>query len=261
MHNRIETPADFAEHAHLQTRELCAKYAVSRAMIMKFRRRVGAAVPAAVRPRRPRPDDFEAMWQTMPFSKLREHYKTGSDNIQRWLGEIGYTIERNPGRPIPDDFAEVAPTLTVGQAVERFKVNVQRLYKWERATGVQCRRAHRESRGGRKPRVPAARKVREPARKKAVEFVRAAPPPHKVHTARATSLRDHGPQRDMSRAGQAADFLKKYAPVYRCNDVGAQSIGGKFWRYGNSLPLTDAELVERATRKGFDPDAWSRVAA
>lgn len=52
-------------------------------------------------------------------------------------------------------------------------------------------------------------------------------------------------QRDMSAAGQAADFLRKFGPVYRCDVRGRPLADGFFWRRGSAV-LSDDELIERA---------------
>jgi hypothetical protein len=56
--------------------------------------------------------------------------------------------------------------------------------------------------------------------------------------------------RDMSKAGQAADFLRRLGPVYRCTDLGRADIAGSMWRFGNAV-LTADDLIDRAERKGW----------
>lgn len=65
---------------------------------------------------------------------------------------------------------------------------------------------------------------------------------------------------DTSLVGRAADYLRRFGPVYRCNAEGRPSIGGRFWRRGGGGVLTDAEIIERAEYNGFDAAAWRRCA-
>ena len=63
-------------------------------------------------------------------------------------------------------------------------------------------------------------------------------------------------------ADRAADYLASYdrTPVFRIDDKGKPSPKGNMWRYGTTR-LTADEMFAKATRKGFDPDAWRRLAA
>jgi hypothetical protein len=65
-------------------------------------------------------------------------------------------------------------------------------------------------------------------------------------------------RRDMTRIGQAADFLRRFGPVFRCGPGGVALQSGLHWNRGGFV-LTDAELVARAERLGWDPDAWRRL--
>lgn len=48
----------------------------------------------------------------------------------------------------------------------------------------------------------------------------------------------------------AADFLRSFAPVYRCDERGRPHERGAHWRYG-AVVLTPDELLQRAARRGF----------
>lgn len=74
---------------------------------------------------------------------------------------------------------------------------------------------------------------------------------------------DRAPQirgRCQGHADMAAQHLQRFAPVFRCTADGDADPKGSHFRYGNSV-LTEAEMIERAERKGFDPDGWKRLAA
>ncbi|MGN6290413.1 MAG: hypothetical protein ACTHNA_14255 [Sphingopyxis terrae] len=60
-------------------------------------------------------------------------------------------------------------------------------------------------------------------------------------------------------ADMAAQHLRRIAPVFRCDADGAANPKGKCWRYGNTV-LTEAELMARAESKGWDADAWRKIA-
>lgn len=64
----------------------------------------------------------------------------------------------------------------------------------------------------------------------------------------------------LSYAGEAAEYLKKYGPVTRCNEAGRFDPKGSMWRRGSTV-LTDDEVIERAVAKGFDREAWRKLAA
>lgn len=56
--------------------------------------------------------------------------------------------------------------------------------------------------------------------------------------------------RDFTLAGQAADFLRKWGAVYRCDEVGKPNAKGSHWKR-NFTVLTDDEIRHRATRLGW----------
>jgi hypothetical protein len=57
----------------------------------------------------------------------------------------------------------------------------------------------------------------------------------------------------VSDATLAADFLRKFCPVTRCDAAGRFAHHGPHWRIGQ-LVLTESEIIARAARKG-----WGRV--
>lgn len=76
---------------------------------------------------------------------------------------------------------------------------------------------------------------------------------------RAARSIDHRPT---DTAVKAADYLASFdrTPVFRIDENGKPSAKGKLWRYGTARLTTD-EMMAKAYRKGFDPDAWRRLAA
>lgn len=56
--------------------------------------------------------------------------------------------------------------------------------------------------------------------------------------------------RDMTLAGQAADFLRRFGSVYRCDVRGTPMAKGTHWRRAYAV-LSDEELMHRAQRLGW----------
>ncbi|KUR71191.1 hypothetical protein AQZ52_11005 [Novosphingobium fuchskuhlense] len=56
--------------------------------------------------------------------------------------------------------------------------------------------------------------------------------------------------RDMSRAGCAAEFLRRWGSVYRCTADGAPNAKGQFWKRNHTV-LTDDQIIARATKLGW----------
>lgn len=57
-------------------------------------------------------------------------------------------------------------------------------------------------------------------------------------------------QRDMSKTGMAVDFLRKFGPVFSCDEKGRPDHRGKFWNRGGWV-LSDDDVVSRAVRLGW----------
>lgn len=56
--------------------------------------------------------------------------------------------------------------------------------------------------------------------------------------------------RDMTAAGFAADYLRKFGAVYRCGENGKPVAKGGFWNR-NGRVLTDEDIISRAERLGW----------
>lgn len=64
--------------------------------------------------------------------------------------------------------------------------------------------------------------------------------------------------RDMSTPGHAADYLRRYGAVYRCDERGKPVPKGGHWNR-NGHVLTDADVIARASRLGWKPPEGVRV--
>jgi transposase len=92
--------------------------------------------------------------------------------------------------------------------------------------------------------------------KKRYNGVRATPAKHlpRTHNAWRPSLTGRQPvdraHRDETPAGQAADYLRRFGPVIRCNAQGRYDQHGDHWLRGSTL-LTADEVIDRAVRNGW----------
>jgi hypothetical protein len=148
--------------------------------------------------------------------------------------------------PLPDDFTEIAATRTTKEIGKHYGVGERTTKRWLAQAGIVRDRGSRLSKL-----VP-----------RAVSTPVAAP--RKVQP--RSFWRKPGPRplpdaRDISRAGMAAQFLQKFGSVVRCDADGRIDPKGTHWLRGGRFVLSDAEIIERATRQGWRPDAWREVIA
>jgi len=176
------------------------------------------------------PDDFAALAPTMSAVALARHYECSNAKITRWLADTGLSRTHQTrfstvAQP-PENFARVAPTMTLRELMDTFDRGSCVIKRWCATVGV------------------------EPRRKAVVNFVSRGnriPPPPVVF-------------RDLTRAGQAAEYLLRFGPIYRCNALGGADAKGEFWSRSGFV-LTGEEVIARAERLGWEPDAWRRIAA
>lgn len=167
------------------------------------------------------PADFaEHAHQTSVALQLR--YNVGRSTIQRFRLEIGMQARTYfKAKPVPENFANLAPTLTLPEAREVFGAGDELLRRWEALAGVKLRRRRLVITSGR-------------------------------------LKMDRDNRRDMSRAGLAADYLRRFSSVFRCDAQGKPSEKGTHWARGRHA-LTGDEIIDRAMRLGWQPDAWRTV--
>ena len=169
---------------------------------------------------RPVPRDFAAVGALMTNRDLMTHYRVGQQALRRWRQETGVFGEREKKEPAPASFAAVAPLLSKRDLMARYGVGIMRIERW---LGETQTTALRKPQG-------RTRNIASPAR---IEV-----------------------QTD---ADKAADYLRKFGPVSRCDEAGKPNLRGGHWRRG-SFVLTDADIMARARRQGWNPDAWKMVA-
>lgn len=227
----------------------------------------------------PIPADFAELARTTPNDHLAAHYGVSTKTIWRWSKAAGLTAKRTPAKPIPADFAEKARTLSIRKLAELYSTSETTVCKWRKAHGI----------GGGPSSIAnaiAARLIPVP-----VDFADRAPGQSTNALCRIYGRtektvkrwrRETGivavayvqpvksrvvlPGRSLNRAPQltgreqeAAQHLRRWAAVYRCAETGRAEANGTHWRIGNAI-VSPSELIERAERRGWDPEEWRRVA-
>jgi hypothetical protein len=59
----------------------------------------------------------------------------------------------------------------------------------------------------------------------------------------------------MTTAGMAAEFLRRYGSVYRCDPDGKPNAKGTHWRRFLSV-VSDEDLIARAKKLGWNEVVW-----
>ena len=151
--------------------------------------------------------------------------------------------------PLPADFAKVAATRTIFELRKHYGKGERTIKRWLNEAGIERSRASRF--GGRElPPRPVKAETPSPRKATAPRAVWRQPGPR--------PLPDH---RDNSRAGLAAQYLQRFGPVVRCDEKGALTPKGTHWLRGGRFILTDDEIIARAERNGWRPDARKALAA
>lgn len=222
-------PDDFAEVAlrlERSTGRIQGHYGAGQATVTRWMREAG--IPMRGDNKRLIPADFTEVAPTMCVNALAKHYRADDKTIKRWLSQTGICAAQGNqggrrGTPPPLDFAEIAPTLGLVALSKHYGISHKTIKRWMNETGVKA-----------KPHVPHERS--QPKRK-FNRVVRIRPGDFQISRTRVTTIYE-----------DAANVLRAYTAVYRCNERGGFDVKGKFWRAGNII-LTPDELLERAARK------------
>jgi hypothetical protein len=248
MANSYQRPApkDFADHASLiGLGQLRVMYKCSDVTVRRWFAETGVPRPklGGGLKLKQRPADF-AVGNKRYVTLARQH-GVSLDVIKRWCDELGSERIR-ASDDIPEDFAErwkVAGTATMAI---HYKRSQKTICAWARKSGLIRPKGMKVKVREKAPPAPKQRPVATAANRALGHSV----------TRIVTPSRGYG--------DEAANFLQSNRGggwvVFRSDENGRQDITGKFWRVGRVV-CTDAELVERAERRGFDPNAWRRVAA
>lgn len=238
-------PEDFTDRYREMTfTQLCRHYQAGGSAVSRWRREAGlesrrrGGVKAE-----PVPADFHTHPTSTPNAVLTAIYGVSATKIGRWRKQAGITSTANRGgRPRPkmappEDFATYATTVTNADLKAMHGVSESMISRWRRETGASYVRP---------------KKLRQP-KPKAEPKPRKLPPSFLERMGKPKGQIFYIPPRDTTLEGQAADVLRAYAPVYRCNECGRQDCAEarkRWWRYGNVI-LTPDELIQRAAAKGW----------
>lgn len=234
-------PDDFREQVAtgMTIGDLMAHYDAGTGVVHRWIEEIGGRKRAKRAPQQKAvPDDFVEHAQRETVVQLIQRYRCGTKTIARWRRQSGVNVvisKREPRvEPLPDGFDLVAPTMTMRELKERFGRGKTTIWKWCQRANVQPRKASTHPPRTSRPtgHIPVGRKVNP----------------------------FDGPHRDVTRAGMAADFLRKFGPVVRCDAAGRFNPTGDHWRRGASILCAD-EIISRALRNGWQPDAWREVRA
>jgi hypothetical protein len=224
-------PSDFPERAAKEsTTALRKHYRVQLDRIVAWRLECGVPSPM-VRPavNEGPPAGFAEAAAVNSSADLAKLYRRTAGTIAQWRRDCGVKAPGNSHVssgtyqpvPMPENFATLGPTMTRHEAQAFFGHGEVVVKRWAQEAGIAFRKQISVVSGRRSP------KVRDTAR-------------------------------DMSRAGQAAEFLQKFGPVFRCTGTGAANPKGDHWRRGSTI-LSSADIIERAERNGWRPDAWKQL--
>lgn len=183
-------------------------------------------------------------------------------------------------RPMPDDFVSLAPTMFRDDAIKHWRCSTVTIGRWYKEAGVKPfmgRRAKvsRETLRAKVDAMPIGKiaedlgvsrgTVTRMMRKAGIERKTPVAPPKPTSYAIKKPMGSplaptNHYQRDMTPEGLAADCLQRDRwTVFRCNEDGKPSVGGKHWIVGKAGPIDKAELFERAdraARRMGEPAIW-----
>lgn len=220
-----QIPDDFAEFAAIETNaQLRKRYGVGAGALTRWRTTTGiygpgrTKVPAVARI----PEWFEEAARTRTNRELEERAGVSNRTVRHWRSLLSIrakTDGREPHNKIhaPPEFASLVGTMTRNGLRLHFNKSLNTIDRWCREAGVR-------------PKAAPPRGVDRSARQM---------------TAQAAVIR-----RDFTPAGRAADYLRRYGPVVRCDPRGQYDPNGEHWRRGSAV-LAPQEVIERAERLGW----------
>ena len=176
--------------------------------------------------KRAMPDSFVSFARGKNCYQLVQHYRTSEKVVRRWADEVGISLSngRN-GHPVPDKWEELAAVNTIVDLQRMFNVDRKVIKRWMAETEIEPVPFNR------KGIIPVNRK---PKSERAFKVMGS---PHKaIINTRPRSIWD-----------DAADVLRRFFPVYRCDEKGRADLKGRYWRVGMVI-LTPDDLLARADK-------------
>lgn len=189
----------------------------------------------------PVPADFAELAANHTRHWLRLHYRVQWRTVDRWARETRATVGKRTynSTPPPADLAQLAPTMRKKELIAHYGTTRAIMERWLEVAGAQAKRNRRTR----------AEVEADKARRKASPKSRFVSPLQPRQVALPT-----GEDED------AAQYLRRFfVGVFHCDEHGFADPKGGLWRCGNAV-LTRGELIERAERKGWDAQAWRRLA-
>lgn len=178
------------------------------------------------------PADFAERAKTMHGFALSQHYGVAPKVVRRWADEAGVTLIKGrvippaKRRECPADFAQMAAVLTYTGLCNHYNTGRSAVDRWVSETGA----------------TPLVF-VRKPAEAKP----KAGKPSRGLYHAIGISSNIAAAAKPYTAHDRAADMIRPYVAVYRCDERGKQNDKGKFWRVG-MVVVTPDELLARAAR-------------
>lgn len=189
------------------------------------------------------PADF-AEHAYQPIKVLRARYGVRHETITVWRAAVGVTpqmvrdhqamVSGRIKRNIPEGFAEYQLGRSVEDVAKHFGMHRNTARRMFAELGIDRQQQYNDAR--------AAMKRAKP--------VKAAAPRRPMASTFTQTGGVERPHIDITPAGQAAEFLRRFGPVVRCNEQGRYDPAGNRWRRGSSL-LTADEIIQRAVRNGW----------
>jgi transposase len=278
-------PADFAKEAKgMLVSQIMAKWSVGKTIALRWRAEAGFT-GSRLRPQLSA-EEIQHLTDTMTQEDAANYVGVSNVTFRKMQHDAGVaiaptrTVAQRRDRAeqimrnrleIPVDFLEYLGAHSQEDTAAHFRLNISTVQRWARQLGFQRTDPLTVSKG-----QPPAWWDHDVPNMTRDEVMRRARVGRTVATRWAmetgvcwkrqtgiTFSHKHKPQPpkvDMSLAGRAADYLRPRWPSHRCTEDGQQDINGSFWRFGSAI-LTGDEVIARAERRGFDPQAWARIAA
>jgi len=174
------------------------------------------------------PEDFVAITATMTRKDALRHWKCSTITFSRWMKQTGAKTINAPGRAsrITKEALESAYNGSISDTAKALGI--------DRDTASRHLRKHGIVRD-----LQPEPKTNSPVKRKTGDGFIIKQQPHQR------------PQRDLSAIGQAVEFLRTLGPVSRCDESGKIIETGKFWRRGSAYPLSNDDIIDRASRLGW----------
>lgn len=175
-----------------------------------------------IKPLRAIPSDFAEKAKTMCRNQLVKHYRTSDKAVGRWADECGVHPLKVMMRPAPADWEQLCAKHTAAELRRLLKADIKVIKRWISETDIEP--------------VP-------------FDLKSIIPPSRKPNTLKQMGTPHKAIIRDKPRSiwDDAADVLRHYGPVYRCDERGRADQKGRYWRAGMVI-LTPDDLLSRADR-------------